>query len=179
MNIRSGEVQVYIWKLQWGTFCFWLLEHHCLYYKVISKNNVTNTRMLRHYSDFDVYVAFWYGTHHNSMQSLLTCPTVAPRLVSWHRRNKFQITLVDLQLDAQNSYLFTYNTFIKILYMFWALPCSSAGDCLVHRLRKFFLNRWTGQSPADKWWYQTLHIYNYDVYLLKMSRVMLKTCRGF
>ena len=25
------------------------------------------------------------------------------------------ITLVDLQLDAQNSYLFTYNTFIKIL----------------------------------------------------------------
>ena len=27
------------------------------------------------------------------------------------------ITLVDLQLDAQNSYLFTYNTFIKILYM--------------------------------------------------------------
>jgi hypothetical protein len=32
------------------------------------------------------------------------------------------ITLVDLQLDAQNSYLFTYNTFIKILYMFRALP---------------------------------------------------------
>jgi hypothetical protein len=26
------------------------------------------------------------------------------------------ITLVDLQLDAQNSHLFTYNTFIKILY---------------------------------------------------------------
>jgi len=28
------------------------------------------------------------------------------------------ITLVDLQLYAQNSYLFTYNTYIKILYMF-------------------------------------------------------------
>jgi hypothetical protein len=28
------------------------------------------------------------------------------------------ITLVDLQLDAQNSYLFTYNTFIKIVYIF-------------------------------------------------------------
>jgi len=27
-------------------------------------------------------------------------------------------TLVDLQFDAQNSYLFTYNTFNKILYMF-------------------------------------------------------------
>jgi hypothetical protein len=37
------------------------------------------------------------------------------------------ITLVDLQLDAQNSYLFTYNTFIKNLYIFRALPCSSSG----------------------------------------------------
>jgi len=34
--------------------------------------------------------------------------------------------LVDLQLDAQNSYLFTYNTFIKILYRFRALACSSS-----------------------------------------------------
>jgi hypothetical protein len=64
------------------------------------------------------------------------------------------ITLVDLQLDAQNSYLFTYNTFIKIVYMFRAIPVHlqevyvvivymqplesslSAGDCPVHRLRK-------------------------------------------
>jgi len=37
------------------------------------------------------------------------------------------ITLVDLQLDAQNSYLFTYNTIIKTLYMFRTLPCSSSG----------------------------------------------------
>jgi hypothetical protein len=37
------------------------------------------------------------------------------------------ITLVDLQLDAQNSCLFTYNTFIKILYMFRALTYSSSG----------------------------------------------------
>jgi len=37
------------------------------------------------------------------------------------------ITLVDLQIDAQNSCLFTYNTRIKILYMFRALPCSSSG----------------------------------------------------
>ena len=41
------------------------------------------------------------------------------------------ITLVDLQLDVQNSYLFKYNTFIKILYMFQALPCSSSGG--LHR----------------------------------------------
>jgi len=37
------------------------------------------------------------------------------------------LTLIDFQLDAQNSYLFIYNTFIKILYMFRALPCSSSG----------------------------------------------------
>jgi len=37
------------------------------------------------------------------------------------------ITLVDLQVDAQNSYLFTYNTFIKFLYMFHTLTCSSSG----------------------------------------------------
>jgi len=37
------------------------------------------------------------------------------------------ITLVDLQPDAYNSCLFTYNTFIKILYMFRALPCPSSG----------------------------------------------------
>ena len=36
-------------------------------------------------------------------------------------------TLVDLKLGAQNSYLFTYNTFIKILYVFRASPCSSSG----------------------------------------------------
>ena len=37
------------------------------------------------------------------------------------------LTLVDFQLDSQNSYLFTYNTVMKILYMFRALPCSSSG----------------------------------------------------
>jgi hypothetical protein len=35
-------------------------------------------------------------------------------------------TLIDFQLDAQSSYLFIYKTFIKILYMFRALPCSSS-----------------------------------------------------
>jgi hypothetical protein len=41
--------------------------------------------------------------------------------------NCISLTLVDLQLDAQNSYSFTYDTFIKILYMLRALPCSSSG----------------------------------------------------
>jgi len=33
------------------------------------------------------------------------------------------VILFDFQIDAQNSNLFTYNTFIKILYMSRALPC--------------------------------------------------------
>ena len=78
------------------------------------------------------------------------------------------VTLVDFQLDAQNSYLFIYNTFIKILYMFRALPCSSSGglrhNCIYAAsgivtlcrwlscapvTKEFFLNRYTRQSPAE------------------------------
>jgi len=76
------------------------------------------------------------------------------------------ITLVNFQLDAQNSYLFTYNTFIKILYMFQALPCSSSGG-----LRRNCIYPASGIVRC-----QRLHIYNYNVDLLKMSRVMLETC---
>jgi len=78
------------------------------------------------------------------------------------------LTLVDLPLYAQNSYLFTCNTFIKILYMFRALPCSSSGglrrNCIYVASgivtlcrwlscapvkKELFLNRCTRQSPAD------------------------------
>ena len=59
------------------------------------------------------------------------------------------ITLVDIQLDAQNSCLFTYNTFIKILYMF-------RSDCPVHRLRKKTVT-------CRQWRYQRLHIYIYTI----------------
>jgi hypothetical protein len=41
--------------------------------------------------------------------------------------NKQNITLVDLQIVAQNFCLFPYKTFIKTLHMFRALPCSSSG----------------------------------------------------
>jgi hypothetical protein len=41
------------------------------------------------------------------------------------------LTLVDLQLDAQNPYLFTYNILIKILYMFRALPCAHLQEVYV------------------------------------------------
>ena len=108
-------------------------------------------------------------------------------------------TLVDFQIDAQILiYLFIYNTFIKILYMFRALSCSSSGglrrnciyaasgivtvlrwlSCAPVKKELFFLNWCTGQSPTE-WWYQRLRIYNYDVDLLKMNRTMLETCRGF
>jgi hypothetical protein len=53
------------------------------------------------------------------------------------------ITLVDLQLDAQNSYLFAYNTFIKILYMFRALPCLSSGG-----LRRNFMYAASGLTTV-------------------------------
>jgi len=36
------------------------------------------------------------------------------------------ITLVNFQLDEKIFIYFVYNTFIKILYMFRALPCSSS-----------------------------------------------------
>jgi len=70
--------------------------------------------------------------------------------------------LVDFQLGAQNSYLFTYNTFVKILYMFRAVPCPSSGGLrrnyiyaasgivtLCRWLSCTPVNRCTGQSPVD------------------------------
>jgi len=72
------------------------------------------------------------------------------------------ITLVDLQLDAQNSCLFTYNTFIKILYMFRGLPCSSSGglrrNCVCVCVYIYI------------YIYQRLHIYNYEADLLRWAR---------
>ena len=69
------------------------------------------------------------------------------------------ITLFDLQLDAQTSYLSTYNTFflksstcfehypahlqevyVVIVYMQPLVSSLSAGDCPVHRLRKNILS---------------------------------------
>ena len=64
------------------------------------------------------------------------------------------VTLVDLQLDALNSYLFTYNTFIKILYMFRALPCSSSGglrrNCIYAASGIVTHCRWLSCAPVKK-----------------------------
>ena len=61
--------------------------------------------------------------------ALMVCTGTTLRvcLDDWLTVLHCSITLVGLQLDAQNSYLFTYNTFIKIPYIFRALPCSSSG----------------------------------------------------
>ena len=98
------------------------------------------------------------------------------------------VTLTYDQLDAQ-----IFNTFITILYMymFRAISCSSSGgwivstqhlvsslsvsDRSVHRLRKNGLH---GTVTYWQWRYQRLHIYNYDVDLLRMSKILLETCRG-
>jgi len=64
------------------------------------------------------------------------------------------ITLVDLQINAKNFYLFTYNTFIKILYMFRALPCSSLGglrrNCIYSTSGIVTLCRWLSCAPVKK-----------------------------
>jgi hypothetical protein len=68
-----------------------------------------------------------YRSLSSSICSLLHSPVTSSHLVPnillntlfW---NALKLPLLDLQLDAQNSHLFTYNTFIKILYMFRALP---------------------------------------------------------
>jgi len=64
------------------------------------------------------------------------------------------ITLADLQLDTQNSYLFSYNTFIKILYMFQALPCSSSEDlrrnCVYAASGIVTVCRWLSCAPVKK-----------------------------
>ena len=48
------------------------------------------------------------------------------------------ITLVDLQIDTQNSYLFTYlqDVYVVIVYMQPLVSSLSAGDCTVHRLKE-------------------------------------------
>ena len=53
-----------------------------------------------------------------------------------------------------NFYLFTYNTFIKILYMFRALTCSSSGglllDCVYAASGMVTVCRWLSCAPVKK-----------------------------
>ena len=118
--------------------------------ETLQTTDPTTYYKIHEYSNFEFHNIFWNFFRFTQLLKM--------DLDDWLTVHR-SITLVDLQLDAQNSYLFTYNTFIKILYMFRALPCSSsgglhrnciyvqpavsslsAGDCPVHRLRKKVLS---------------------------------------
>jgi len=98
----------------------------------------------------------------------ISAPMSLLQLDDWLTVQHRSLTLLDLQLDAKYSCLFTYNTYFKILYMFRALPCSSSGglrrNCIYAAFgivtvcrwlscapvkKELFLNRCTRQSPAD------------------------------
>jgi len=72
--------------------------------------------------------------------------------------NPLDVTLIflwfDHQLGAQNSCLFTYNTFIKLLYMFRALLCSFSGglrrNCIYPASGIITLCRWLSCAPVKK-----------------------------
>jgi hypothetical protein len=63
------------------------------------------------------------------------------------------LTLVD-QLDAQKFCLFTHNTFIKNIYMFRALPCSSSGglrrNCIYVAAGIVTVCRWLSCAPVNR-----------------------------
>ena len=89
------------------------------------------------YNDLTIFWKHWHFQfchHHNSELST--------------------VILVNFQLDAQNSYLFVHNTFIKILYRFWALPCSSSGglrrNCMYAASGIVTLCRWLSCAPVKK-----------------------------
>jgi hypothetical protein len=64
--------------------------------------------------------------------------------------------------------------YVVIVYMQPLVSSLSTSDCPVHRL--------TGAQDSHLHTVtipEAAYIYNYDIDLLKMSRVMLETCRGF
>jgi hypothetical protein len=101
-----------------------------------------------------------------------------PRIIS-NLMHKILIYLHTIHLLKSSTSFEHYpahlqEVYVIIVYMQPLVSSLSAGDCPVHQLRKncqFFLNR------CREWRYQKVHIYNYDVDLLKMSKVMLETWR--
>jgi hypothetical protein len=67
-----------------------------------------------------------YPTHYFSTSIIQLQQSLDDWLTMHH-----SITLVNFQLDSRILYLFIYNTFIKILYMFQAVRCSSSGGLIV------------------------------------------------
>jgi len=69
--------------------------------------------------------------------------------------------------------------YVVILCMQPLVLSLSAGDCLVHQSRKNSFLTAAQDSHLQRVTIPELHAYSYDVDLLKMSRVMLETYRGF
>jgi hypothetical protein len=92
--------------------------------------------------------------------------------------NCIQLTLVDFQFDAQNSYLFTYNIFIKILYMFRALPCSSSGglrrNCIYAASGIVTVCRWLSCAPVKKEFCAS--IWKSTKVILRYGQPIIKIC---
>jgi len=118
----------------------------------------TSVRLRKNFSQSTVYILPKTSTHYKTLTNThITKPTrththtrARARARAQTRTTKqYKTTTVQIKtkciLEKQhngekewylvsnvvNSYLFTYNTFIKILYMFRALPCSSSGG--LHR----------------------------------------------
>ena len=95
----------------------------------------------------EVYVVIVY------MQPLVSSLSAGDSLV--HRLRK-----------TQNSYLFMYNTFIKILYMFRALPCSSSGglrrNCIYAASGILTVCRLLSCEPVKA---QNLYLFTYNTFI--------------
>jgi hypothetical protein len=94
---------------------------HELQFKCFRKQQ-TQTIKNDLFSEYNIYISL--------LQEFVKCKKFVHYLATRTEEKEetlWDLTLVDLQLDAQNFYLFTYNPFIKILYMFWALRFSSSG----------------------------------------------------
>jgi len=70
--------------------------------------------------------------------------------------------------------------YVVIVYMQSLVSSLSAGDCLVHRLRKNAFLTGTQDSHLQRVTIpETAYIYHYEVDLLKMSRVCSKHVEDF
>ena len=116
---------------------------HFMYYRQLAHVLITvkKIKLLHMFSNYIMVIQYFLhmqSVNRPGKRNLLTGKTsntenVKIRLTLWIHfwiliaSNYFSVTLVNFQIDALNSYLFIYNTFIKILYMFRELPWSSSG----------------------------------------------------
>jgi hypothetical protein len=129
---RAGQLEI-LWdsmSTKWGFLCsymkwirnYFMSQHPCRNQPPsLFLSHIFLPPPPTHTHVCSLLVCLWFACSHRTYHF---------STVEWSSRSswvdRLLSTLVDLQLDAQNCCLFTYNTFIKILYMFRALPCSSS-----------------------------------------------------